>query len=255
VALTSLGAPDPRPAYASPTTVWPVGLTTRVTDPDVGTYVCVVEDGGEAGPSFSVTLHPRPDAAALAPGGHPGVAGAGAGAGAAPLPVARAADPETAWAAASTMQIAALQRAAAANRRLIETLKAAGGGGGGGGAGARGASPAPSSTAPPSEAGDDDQGAADPAADPAAALAAADPVLDRLLVDAAPLEGVWGLERFGMASPLTRRLIEALPGLADACPAYVFLETRGKTWAEEERRLAGDRSRKRAKPAAAYTRV
>ena len=70
-------------------------------------------------------------------------------------------------------------------------------------------------------------------------------------MDAAPLEGVWGLERFGMASPLTRRLIEALPGLADACPAYVFLETRGKTWAEEERRLAGDRSRKRAKPAAA----
>lgn len=241
VRLVALGAADRRPAYSSPTTVWPVGLTTRVADPAAGTYVCVVEDGGEGGPAFSITLHPLP---AAAEGGPPR-----------PLPVARARDPETAWAAASLLQIDALKRAAAANRRLIETMKAAGGGGGGGGSG-RGASPAPSS-GPPSEAGDDDAGGAAPAAaaSPPPPPTASDPALDRLLVDAAPLEGVWGLERFGMASSLTRRLVEGLAGLADACPDYRFLEQRGGSWAEEERRLASDRSRKRAKPAAAYNRV
>jgi len=37
----------------------------------------------------------------------------------------------------------------------------------------------------------------------------------QLLVRAAPLAGVWGLERFGLADITTLKLIEALPGVCE----------------------------------------
>ncbi|KAL0021618.1 hypothetical protein WJX79_009112 [Trebouxia sp. C0005] len=58
----------------------------------------------------------------------------------------------------------------------------------------------------------------------------------QLLVKAAPLAGIWGLERFGLADVSVLKLIEALPGVEEHCTAYQYVEQR-QGWDAEQRRL------------------
>ncbi|KAK9824700.1 hypothetical protein WJX72_012482 [[Myrmecia] bisecta] len=58
VTVTRLGEADPRPAYHTATQLWPVGYEARVADAQVGTFVCVIRDGGAGGPIFRVRLDP-----------------------------------------------------------------------------------------------------------------------------------------------------------------------------------------------------
>lgn len=58
----------------------------------------------------------------------------------------------------------------------------------------------------------------------------------QLLVKAAPLAGIWGLERFGLADVTVLKLIEALPGVEEHCTDYQYVEQR-QGWDAEQRRL------------------
>ncbi|KAL0039732.1 hypothetical protein WJX77_006357 [Trebouxia sp. C0004] len=58
----------------------------------------------------------------------------------------------------------------------------------------------------------------------------------QLLVKAAPLAGIWGLERFGLADVTVLKLMEALPGVEEHCTDYQYVEQR-QGWDAEQRRL------------------
>jgi hypothetical protein len=63
--------------------------------------------------------------------------------------------------------------------------------------------------------------------------------LQELLINAPPLAGCWGLERYGLADAAVVRALEGLDG-AERCMRYRFVEERG-TWAAEEKRLEQER--------------
>ena len=59
--------------------------------------------------------------------------------------------------------------------------------------------------------------------------------MQALLVKAAPLAGVWGTQRYGLADVAVLAALEALPG-ADACAGYKLVEERCP-WDAEAKRL------------------
>jgi hypothetical protein len=77
-------------------------------------------------------------------------------------------------------------------------------------------------------------------------------IAQALLVKAAPLAGVWGVQRYGLADVAVLAALEGLAG-ADACAGYKFVEERGPWDAEakrlEKEALSRSKQQQRVRPA------
>lgn len=237
VLVERLGSMDPRPSFSTRTNLWPVGYKATWQDDNLGSFQSEVMRGDDRGPLFSVTIKP-----------------AGKGEMARTLAVER--HPDQAWQRVADLQRAGFDAEIAAKAKPRQPKQAAA-------ASPSSASGAAVTPASPSAgvlqealslqaaaAAREEQAMAD-FATPShtmpvvsghpAGRAEAAPVDEatkqkqQLLVQAAPLAGCWGLERFGMADVAVLKLLEALPGV-EAAPHYEFVEQRGG-WDTEASRL------------------